>query len=88
MGSRPPSRRTPPADTWFCKPPGNGYFERHRRPFDAIGDEAAGFGDELHGAVPHRRRDGVDQLGKRLLYMPIGVDYKRHQGPPCRGDQI
>ncbi len=43
---------------------------------DAIGDVPIGFGDELHGAVAHGRRDGVDQFGKRLLDMPVSIDHK------------
>jgi hypothetical protein len=54
--------------------------ERILRPpepaLDPIGDVPIGFGDELHGAVAHRRRDGVDQFGKRLLDMPVGIDHE------------
>jgi hypothetical protein len=59
--------------------------ERVLRPpqaaFDAVGDVPVGFGDELHGAVAHSRRNGIDQFGKRLLDVPVGVDHQRHRTP-------
>jgi hypothetical protein len=58
------------------KPAGEGILRPPESTFDAIGDVPTRFGDELHGAVAHRRGNGVDQFGKCLLDMPVGVDHK------------
>jgi hypothetical protein len=81
LGSRPPSRRSPPADTWFCRPPGYGYLDRQSRPLDLVGDVTAADGHEAHGVGLHGRRDGADELGQVLLDVPVGIDDQRHDGP-------
>ena len=60
----------------ILQPTGERIFRPPEPALDAIRDVSVGFGHEVQCAVAHRRRDGVDQLGKRLLDMPVSVDHE------------